>query len=217
MTSAMRKCRADSLTPPGYRQTRRMHATPLYLSRETIIVSSPGEVFSSTEDLLTHRLVLMLMEPWRGGPTVAVGETHGKGYHKSVRTLAGSTNLTMGDSFRVLCLQHYLFHGLAPVATIGARRTGRSEDNGAPYDVEVSASVLDLPLATLEFLPEGVRVPLGVEPTCILRPGGLRYSTMPGYAWSPCAEHLLSRSGFLRILAFSSRLPVGSRSPSRGL
>ncbi len=33
-------------------------------------------------------------EPRRGGPTVAVGETHGKGYHKPVMTLAGSTNLS---------------------------------------------------------------------------------------------------------------------------
>ncbi len=35
-------------------------------------------------------------EPRRGGPTVAVGETHGKGYHKPVRTLAESTNLQNG-------------------------------------------------------------------------------------------------------------------------
>ncbi len=42
----------DPPTPPGYRQRRRMYSTQPYLSRSTIIVSSPGEAFSLTEGLL---------------------------------------------------------------------------------------------------------------------------------------------------------------------
>ena len=77
----------------------------------------------------------------------------------------------MGDPSRVVCLRHYPFHGLASHVSrdyYWAAPSGRSEDHGAPYDVEVSASAFDLPPAILEFLPEGPG-PLGVAPTYILR------------------------------------------------
>jgi len=44
--------RSIDTTCETYRQRRRMYATRPYLSRATIAVSSPGEAFSLTEDLL---------------------------------------------------------------------------------------------------------------------------------------------------------------------
>ncbi len=68
MTSAVKICRLDPLTPPEKhtgkgeeKALRRLYATRPYLSRETIVVSSPGEVFSLTEGLLMGEPVIALI------------------------------------------------------------------------------------------------------------------------------------------------------------
>jgi hypothetical protein len=60
-------------------------------------VDSPGfEIVSTLQQLMTTQCNCSVTRgvspaPWRGGPKVAVGETHGKAQHRSERTLEGST------------------------------------------------------------------------------------------------------------------------------
>ena len=66
------------------------------------------------------RPILFAMQPWRGCPTVAVGETHGKLGIKQIGPWRGPPIFIMGDPFRVMSLERYPPTGWHPWLLLGS-------------------------------------------------------------------------------------------------